>query len=45
MRKGFKRKKRCCALCKPGKRGHAHRWKQREMMLLREFERDRNGSV
>ena len=41
MRKMYKRKRRCCALCKPGKRGGAPRWSDRNAFLIREFERDR----
>jgi hypothetical protein len=41
MRKRLKRKRRSCALCKPQKMSGAPRWSDRELMLLREFERDR----
>ena len=40
MRKRYKRKRRSCALCKPGKRGWAHRFKHREQKLREQFERD-----
>ncbi len=40
MRKALKLKRRSCALCKPHKMHSANRWKARERMLLREFERE-----
>lgn len=40
MRKSLKLKKRSCSLCKPNKMGWENRWKERERMLLREFERE-----
>ena len=39
MRKRYKKKRRSCALCKPGKRGISKRWSPREEMLLKRFER------
>ena len=39
MRKRLKKKKRCCAMCKPHKRGKCGRWSVREAALLRDFER------
>lgn len=43
MRKRLKIKRRTCALCKPNKRGGAPRWKNRELAMLTEWERDRQG--
>lgn len=40
MRKALKLKQRSCAMCKPFKMRGANRWKPRERMLLREFERE-----
>ena len=40
MRKRFKMKRRSCAVCKPFKMGVVKRWKSRDEILLREFERD-----
>lgn len=40
MRKGLKLKRHSCAMCKPHKMRGCNRWKPRERMLLREFERD-----
>ena len=40
MRKRFKNKK-SCAICKPHKTGHAHRWKNKEYQSLRGFEREK----
>lgn len=39
MCKRNKKKKRSCALCKPWKMNGANRWKHKEDILLREFER------
>ena len=39
MRKRFKKKKRCCGLCKPHKMHGMCRWKARELGALREFEK------
>jgi len=41
MRKRLKVKRRACALCKPHKRGGAPRWTNRELVRLKEWERDR----
>lgn len=40
MRKSLKAKRRSCSLCKPYKMAWENRWKPRDRMLLREFERD-----
>lgn len=40
MRKRLKRKRRCCAMCKPGKRGGAVRWKDRQLDRLKRDERE-----
>lgn len=40
MRKRLKGKKRCCAACKPHKRGWANRWKPKEAARLRLWERE-----
>ena len=40
MRKRLKNKRCSCALCKGHKRGWWCRWSNRDLMLLREFERD-----
>lgn len=45
MRKQFKIKKRSCALCKPNKIGWAKRWKDKELMLLKEFEFEKEKST
>ena len=39
MRKQYKRKRRSCGICKPGKRGISKRWSPREVMLQKEFQR------
>jgi hypothetical protein len=39
MRKRMKNKKRCCALCKPHKRGWILKYKKKELILLKEFEK------
>ena len=41
MRKRYKRKKRSCGVCKPCKVGGTCRWKPRDLMLLKEWERER----
>ena len=41
MGKRLKVKGRTCALCKPYKRGGAPQWKDRELIKLDEWERDR----
>ena len=43
MRKMYKRKRRSCGVCKPGKRGVVKRWTLRDEALLREFDRERNN--
>lgn len=40
MRKRFKIKHRSCGLCKPHKRGLAHRWKPHDQQAMREAERE-----
>lgn len=40
MRKRLKLKRRSCAMCKPHKMRGENRWKVREQMLLREFEKE-----
>lgn len=40
MRKALKLKRRSCAMCKPHKMRGQNRWKSRERMLLREFEKE-----
>lgn len=37
MRKRLKKKKHSCALCKPNKMGCANRWRDKEMVLLKEL--------
>ncbi len=41
MRKMYKRKRRSCSVCKPGKRGIVKRWSIREEAELRRFDRER----
>lgn len=41
MRKRTKRKKKSCAMCKRHKMGWDNRWKPKQFLLLREFERER----
>lgn len=41
MRKRNKIKKRSCALCKPHKTGHCCRWKEKDSVKLKEFEKNR----
>jgi hypothetical protein len=43
MRQRYRKKRRACALCKPSKRGAAPRWDDRELILLRHWEREREG--
>ncbi|MDP3727585.1 MAG: hypothetical protein Q8R35_03020 [bacterium] len=45
MRKRFKRKQHSCGLCKPQKVGWETRWKQRDFVRLREFEKERRMLV
>lgn len=40
-RKRLKKKRRCCALCKPHKRAKGVRWRPKEMQALRLWERGR----
>lgn len=40
MRKQFKIKHRSCGLCKPHKRGLAHRWTPHDQQAMREAERE-----
>ena len=39
MRKRSKNKRHSCAMCKPHKMGGANRWKPKDEMLLKEFEK------
>ncbi len=39
MRKHLKNKDRCCAMCKPHKRGHSNRWKPKDFAQLIEYEK------
>lgn len=41
MRKRSKKKQHSCALCKPHKMGGDNRWKHKDEVRLREFERDK----
>lgn len=41
MRKRFKQKKHSCGLCKPHKLGWCPRWRSRDLMLLKVFEKER----
>jgi len=40
VRKRYKLKRRCCALCKPHKRGWDRRWNAKEQQRLQTAERD-----
>ena len=39
MRKRYKKKLCCCAMCKAHKRGKSKRWKIKDEALLKEFEK------
>jgi hypothetical protein len=41
MRKRLKNKVCSCALCKPHKRGKSGRWKDKELVDLKEFEKEK----
>lgn len=41
MRKRMKNKRRCCAMCKPSKRGGAPRWTDKELQALKLFHREK----
>ena len=43
MRKRYKIKKRSCGVCKPHKKGGAPRWDNRELVRLKEYERERQS--
>ncbi len=43
MRKRYKKKQHSCALCKPYKIGLAHRWNNKELIKLKEFEKQRTS--
>lgn len=43
MRKKYKKKQRSCVLCKPHKMKSAHRWKDKELAKLKEFERGKDN--
>lgn len=43
MRKRFKIKKHSCGLCKPHKVGWDHRWKSKELVLMKLFEREKTA--
>ena len=42
MRKMLKKKKRSCPLCKPHKMGGVNRWKTKELVEIKEFEKTKN---
>jgi len=44
MRKQYKTKNRSCGLCKPHKRGMAHRWKPRDQQAMRDAEKEMKGA-
>jgi hypothetical protein len=37
----YRRKRRACGTCKPGKRGVVKRWSGPEEFLIRDFDRER----
>lgn len=41
MRKRTKVKHCSCALCKPHKTGHSNRWKSRDLIKMRIFEKEK----
>lgn len=41
MRKRLKKKQRSCSLCKPHKMGGSNRWKPKDELALKEWERDK----
>ena len=45
MRKRFKIKKHSCSLCKPNKTGHAHRWNNRDLYALKDFEKEKRRLI
>ena len=45
MRKRFKNKRRSCALCKPNKRGWSVGWKNKDLKLIQEYEKEKTNIV
>ena len=45
MRKRIKNKHHSCKLCKPHKMGLCGRWKNKELVLLKEFEKTKSIEV
>jgi len=45
MRKVYKVKRRSCALCKPNKTGHAPRFKERQLILLKMHDREMRSAA
>ncbi|MDA2935983.1 hypothetical protein MYX06_02090 [Patescibacteria group bacterium AH-259-L05] len=45
MRKRLKNKRYSCALCKPHKRGWDNRWKNKESIILKEFEKEKSSRL
>lgn len=45
MRKRYKKKLRSCGLCKPHKKGWSNRWLNKELYLLKEFEKMKQGII
>jgi len=45
MRKKLKKKKRSCPLCKPHKMGGANRWKAKELVKMKEFEKTKKQII
>ena len=41
MRKRLKIKKHSCALCKPHKTGHSNRWKIKDLVSMKIFEKEK----
>lgn len=42
MRKRFKKKKLSCGLCKPNKTNGEVRWKAKEFLMLKDFEKQKS---
>lgn len=45
MRKRLKKKKHSCGLCKPHKLGWMNRWKEKEFVRMKEFEKEKKSVV
>jgi len=45
MRKSLKKKKHSCGLCKPHKLGLSNRWKEKDFVAMKSFEKEKREVI